>query len=131
MSYENLLVASKNTLFLTVLTVVYGIALIFAIVLLISHWKIFTKAGEKGWYSLIPFYSTYVLFKIAFGNGLMALLLLIPYGNIAVYVILNFLLGKAFDKGIMYRIGLTVLPIVFYPMLAFGKSEYKGHRDLI
>ena len=30
----------------------------------IGWWKIFTKAGEAGWKSLIPFYNLYILFKI-------------------------------------------------------------------
>lgn len=33
--------------------------------ILAAMWKIFEKAGEKGWKSLIPFYSTYILAQIA------------------------------------------------------------------
>ena len=32
---------------------------------LVFLWKIFEKAGEKGWEALIPVYNTYILFKIA------------------------------------------------------------------
>ena len=38
--------------------------LIFAILVVIAEWKIFEKAGEKGWKSLIPIYGQYILFKI-------------------------------------------------------------------
>ena len=38
------------------------VALVLGIVFL---WKIFEKAGEKGWEALIPVYNTYILFKIA------------------------------------------------------------------
>ncbi len=38
------------------------VVLVLAIVFL---WKIFEKAGEKGWEALIPVYNTYILFKIA------------------------------------------------------------------
>lgn len=31
---------------------------------IIFLWKIFEKAGEKGWKAVIPFYSSYVLFKL-------------------------------------------------------------------
>lgn len=31
---------------------------------IIFLWKIFEKAGEKGWKALIPIYNTYILFKI-------------------------------------------------------------------
>ncbi|MBQ9403085.1 hypothetical protein IJU22_00730 [Candidatus Saccharibacteria bacterium] len=36
-----------------------------AIIMIIASWKIFTKAGEKGWKSLIPIYNVYILFKIS------------------------------------------------------------------
>ena len=34
------------------------------ILLIIAWWKIFEKAGEKGWKALIPIYNAYILFKI-------------------------------------------------------------------
>lgn len=41
---------------------VIGIAA--AIIAIIAMWKIFSKAGEKGWKSLIPIYNAYILMKI-------------------------------------------------------------------
>ena len=35
-----------------------------AILFIIAGWKIFEKAGEKGWKILIPIYDAYILFKI-------------------------------------------------------------------
>ena len=32
--------------------------------LVIARWKMFQKAGEAGWKSIIPVYSTYISFKI-------------------------------------------------------------------
>lgn len=43
------------------------IALALAVLLAVAWWKIFTKAGEKGWKSIIPFYNLYIMFKIC-GN---------------------------------------------------------------
>ena len=40
------------------------IIIIFYILLIIAGWKIFEKAGEKGWKSIIPIYNIYILFKI-------------------------------------------------------------------
>ena len=42
---------------------VLGIA--FAILMIVAMWKIFDKAGEKGWKSLIPIYNLYIYYKIA------------------------------------------------------------------
>ena len=44
-------------------TAVLAIAL--GILLIVAMWKIFTKAGEKGWKSLIPIYDLYILYKIS------------------------------------------------------------------
>ena len=40
------------------------LSIIVAVLLIIAGWKIFVKAGEKGWKSLIPIYNYYVLYKI-------------------------------------------------------------------
>ena len=41
-----------------------SISLIIGVLLIIAGWKIFEKAGEKGWKILIPIYDVYILFKI-------------------------------------------------------------------
>ena len=41
------------------------ISLIWYIIMVVANWRIFTKAGEAGWKSIIPVLNTYVLFKIA------------------------------------------------------------------
>jgi hypothetical protein len=35
------------------------------ILLIVALWKLFEKAGEHGWAALIPYYNSYVLFKIS------------------------------------------------------------------
>lgn len=45
---------------LTFLTII-----IFYVLTVIATWKIFQKANEPGWKSLIPFYNIYIMFKIA------------------------------------------------------------------
>ena len=39
-------------------------AAVIYILIIIGGWKIFTKAGEKGWKTLIPIYNLYIVFKI-------------------------------------------------------------------
>ena len=41
------------------------IMLIFAVIMIIAYWKVFTKAGEAGWQSIIPIWNVIVLLKIA------------------------------------------------------------------
>ena len=40
------------------------IACVIVILQLIAMWKIFTKAGQKGWKSIIPIYNLVILYRI-------------------------------------------------------------------
>ncbi len=41
------------------------LVLAFWVLVIIARWKIFTKAGEAGWKSIIPIYSDYVQWRIS------------------------------------------------------------------
>lgn len=43
---------------------VFVFYIIFYVLLVIASWKIFKKAGEPGWKSIIPIYNIYILYKI-------------------------------------------------------------------
>ncbi len=47
--------------------IVFFLAL--SILLIVALWKVFEKAGEKGWKSLIPLYNLYIYCKIAWSKG--------------------------------------------------------------
>ena len=99
------------------------VALLFLVAM---NWMIFAKAGEPGWKAIIPYYNTYTLYKLAWGNGWLFLLQLIPAVNIVVAFICGLKLARAFGHGLGWGLGINFLPIIFYPMIAFGKSEYMG-----
>ena len=108
-------------------TIIYAICLTAIYVLLIvANWKIFTKAGEAGWKSLIPFYNLYVLCKIVDGKGIKFLLLLIPIVDIVYLIILDIRMAKAFGKGTGFAVGLIFLPNIFTLILGFGDAQYVG-----
>ena len=94
--------------------------------LIVAEWKMFEKAGEAGWKSLIPLYNAYIFVKIVDGNGLKFLLLLVPIVNVVYYIILSFRTAKAYGKGTGFGFGLLLLPNVFTPILGFGAAEYSG-----
>lgn len=102
------------------------VCLVLFVLLIVADWKIFTKAGEPGWASIVPFYNAYVLFKIAFGNGWYFLLCLVPIVNIVFGIMLYFKLAKAFGHGAGFGFGLLFLTPIFLLILAFGSSEYVG-----
>jgi hypothetical protein len=98
-----------------------------AVVLLmvISLWKIFTKAGKPGWAAIIPIYNLIVLVEICCKPIWWFILLLIPFVNFIVAIILFIELAKRFGKGIGYAFGLLLLGIIFFPMLAFSDAKYQ------
>ncbi|MBR6850081.1 MAG: hypothetical protein IKM88_07610 [Lachnospiraceae bacterium] len=100
--------------------------LVVMVAMIVAMWKLFEKAGEAGWKSLIPFYSSYILFKIAWGNGLLFLLMFVPCVNVVVSFIVLWKLCKAFDQGIgMYLLMLFVTPVAWL-ILGFGSAQYIG-----
>ena len=40
------------------------IGLLIALVLIVAMWKVFTKAGQPGWASIMPIYNLYIWCKI-------------------------------------------------------------------
>ena len=100
--------------------------LITTVISIITLWKIFTKAGEKGWKAIIPFYRIYVLFELTWGSGVMFLLLLIPLFNIYVIIKTCLNVARAFGKGGGYATGLFFLSPIFGLIIAFSDMEYLG-----
>ncbi len=123
------------------LAVIGIIALVVVIIMIAAMWKIFTKAGEKGWKSLIPFYNSWILAELA-GKpgwwglvGLLGILNVIPLVGfivaileIVVFVIIYLNLAKAFGKSTGFGVLLILLPVIGFPMLGFGSAKYVGPR---
>lgn len=102
------------------------VSIVLGLIGLISHWIIFKKADEPGWASIVPLYNAFVMFRIAWGNGWKVLWLLVPLVNVVVAIILQTKLARSFSKSTGFALGLIFLPIIFYPILAFGEARYQG-----
>lgn len=96
------------------------------ILMVVSVWKVFVKAGQPGWASLIPFYNVLVMLQIAGRPGWWLLLFFVPLVNIAVAILVSVDIAKAFGKSTGFGIGLALLAFVFYPVLAFSDAQYVG-----
>lgn len=94
--------------------------------LLLANWFLFEKAGEPGWYSIIPLFSIYKMFEIVYGNGWKALLLLVPLLNIVVGVAFAFRYAQAYGQGILWGFIMLFFPNVATLYLAFGPARYTG-----
>jgi Family of unknown function (DUF5684) len=100
--------------------------LAFTILMIAACWKIFTKAGQPGWAAIIPIYNWYIFCKIVGRPGWWVILLLIPFVNFIIGIILCIDLAKSFGKGVGFGIGLILLGIIFFPILGFGSAQYQG-----
>ena len=115
-------------------------AIIYCVLQVVAMWKIFEKAGEAGWKSLIPLYNLYILLKIIRFNWLLLLGLLIwiipviGWAIGAIYmvvlqVIICYRLSRSFGKELGYTLGLLFLTPIFYLILGFGSAKYKALKD--
>jgi hypothetical protein len=100
--------------------------LIVSVIMIIAHWKIFEKAGKPGWAAIIPIYNVIVLLEIVGKPIWWIFLFLIPCVNIIFLVWTTNLLSKSFGQSEGFTIGLLLLGIIFYPILAFGNYQYLG-----
>jgi len=106
--------------------IVLVVQLAILVLIIASFWKVFAKAGHPGWAAIIPIYNIYILCKIAGRPGWWLLLLFIPLVNIIISAIVSIDVAKAFGRGTGFGIGLWLLGIIFYPILAFGSAQYQG-----
>ncbi len=103
----------------------YLIMLVFAVIMIVALWKIFTKAGEPGWAAIVPFYNAYTEFKIAGLNPWLFLLMFIPVVNVVVAIWVAIKLGERFGKSVGWSIVLLVLfSFIGFLILGFGKDAY-------
>lgn len=102
------------------------ISLAIFLVIVIGMWKAFAKAGKPGWAAIVPIYNLIVLCEIAGRPGWWVLLMLIPFVNFIVLIILSIDVAKSYGQGTGFGLGLAFLGPIFWPILGFGSSQYRG-----
>ena len=107
-----------------IVLLIVGLAV--TVVMIVALWKVFTKAGQPGWASIIPLYNAYILFRIVGRPGWWLILLFIPFVNFIISIIVAIDLAQSFGKSGGFAVGLIILPFIFYPVLAFGDAQYRG-----
>lgn len=119
------------------------------LLMVVSMWRIFVKAGEPGWQAIVPGYNIYVVFRIAdlppwqagafiatvvaraaarfipgFSGGSMVVSLTLTMASTGLWFVACLGLASKFGRGTGFAIGLALVPFVFYPILAFGSAPY-------
>ena len=129
---------------------VMGGALTILLIVVVSLWKIFNKAGRTGLYAFIPLVSPFQWAKISGQGTIFAIIyaVLATFGTaqatadqeaqststglvglivFVMYVLIQFGLARRFRRGFGFALGLVIFPYICYPILAFGDATY--HQD--
>ena len=99
------------------------IMLAISALIVVSYWKLFVKAGKPGWAAIVPIYNFIVMCEIAEKPWWYVFLLCVPIANIYAIVVVYNGIAKKFGKSTGYTVGMILLPVIFIPMLAFGKNN--------
>ena len=135
--------------------VALGVGVIIALVIIwyvlqaIADWKIFAKAGEPGWKSLIPIYNVFVEYEICWTGvlglvfiaativtGLVdttnastfvkVLVVIVSILAIVLHLLQSIKLSKAFGKGTGFGLVLFFCVPIGRLILGFGSARYIG-----
>jgi hypothetical protein len=99
--------------------------IVIAVFVIAALWKVFEKAGKPGWAAIVPIYNIIIMLQIAGKPEWWVLLYLVPLVNLIVNVIVCIAIARRFGKGEGFGIGLAFLGLIFWPILGFGKAEYR------
>ncbi len=123
-------------------------ALVFGVMSIIANWKIFEKAGEKGWKAIIPGYNLYIFFKLfwntnmfwaclvaAFAGGFISggfeniawLGSLLTLAAAVLEYVMYWYMCKSFGKTTGFFVGYLFLTPIFGLILGFDSSQYAGN----
>ena len=102
------------------------ILIVVVVPIFLPNWLLYNKAGEPGWASLVPIYSTLIWLKIIGKPWYWLLFFCVPFMNLIFLIWATNLTAKSFGKDEGYTVGLLFFPLIFYPILAFGSSKYIG-----
>ncbi|MBL7816757.1 MAG: signal peptidase I [Saprospiraceae bacterium] len=88
--------------------------------MIVCMWRLYEKAGQEGWASIIPIYSTIIQLRIIEKPWWWLLLMMIPYLGLIWHIWALNLFVKKFGKSEGWTVGCLFLPFIFFPMMAFS-----------
>lgn len=96
---------------------------VFIILLTVSLWRLFAKAGRPGWAAIVPVYNQIVVLQIA-GRPVWWVLpiLFVPILQVWLSLVAAIDFAKSYGRSTMVGISVGFLPIVGLPMMGFSKN---------
>lgn len=117
-------VSTINT-FVTIALIMLAMTFTRSLLVMIGGKNLFKKASKKESTAFYPVINLFTLLDITETSTFLGILFFVPIINVIVLSILFYRLGSSFNTSLFFKIGLVILPIVFYPILAFGDKAYK------
>lgn len=96
-----------------------------SLILMINGKKLFSKAKKTPKTCFYPILNLFTLLEIDELSSFLGILFFMPFTNLIVLAIAFWKLGSIFNTKTGYKMGLVLLPIVFYPLLASSDKKYK------
>ncbi len=108
------------------------LTIMFFLASLAGLWKIFIKAGYKGWEAIVPFYNIYIWLRIIDKPLWWYFFILVPFINVFTLLLMVAETLKCFRKDGLGEQALGVLfPFVFLPWLGFSEKQSYTHPSKI
>lgn len=134
--YSNMDALSGFAVMLGTFSIFIFILVIAILVLYLAGlWKLFQKAGRKGWEAIIPFYNSWVLVEIAGLAWWYALLVILSsviskgsldyilsIGSIIAIFFAYYNISKKLHKNTGFAILMTIFPFIMIPMVGFSNN---------
>lgn len=113
------------TLLTKVTLIVLCMSLVMSIIIMFGGNNIFKKASKGDKSANIPIMNLFVMLDVCDMSAFFGVLFFIPFANLIVFMIMGLKLGKVFNTGFGYKLGLIFMPFMFYPLLAYSDKQYK------
>lgn len=126
-SYDEVNILSS--LFAMLKAFLFGVFII-GILLMISMYKIYRKAGRNGWEAFLPVYNIIVLLQIVELPLWYIVLFFIPIVNIYAVFKVFIELAHKFGKTTIFGIASVFFSVICMPILAFGSSQYEDTPEI-
>ena len=96
----------------------------------VGLWKVFQKAGYKGWEIIVPFYGFYIWLKVIKKPLWWYIFIIFPYINAFTIMLMLVETAKCFKKmGLLEQGAAAVFPCIYMPYLGFSQNEHYEHPD--
>ncbi len=116
---------ATSKLILRIVIMIWSLSLGRSILIMLGGNKLFKKASKGEKTAFYPILNLFTMLEIVEVSTFFGILFFIPVINLIALILMSYKLGVVFNCNTGYKIGLILLPIVFYPMLSFSNKQYK------